>query len=108
MRPPVKIEPGKPARPVLSRTPRSSPASIVGYVTAFGIRRQRQSVTMIVTTKATRIASWAASSASIPLPYSRTKGRRSPSATPPSAAFALLSLGQVVPDVAEDVLDLAP
>jgi hypothetical protein len=41
---------------------------MVGYVTTFGIRRERQSVTMIVTTKATRIASWVSVSASIPVP----------------------------------------
>src|SRR4029077_9833224 len=73
------------------------------------MRCHRQSVTMIVTTKATRMRSWSASSASIsgPAPLLRTKGRRSPSRrAPPFPHICALRLGEVVADVAEDVLDL--
>src|ERR1700682_2243428 len=63
---------------------------------------------MIVSTKPTRTTSWTTSSASIPL--SPPRGRKSGVAlkrTPPSPRIRARRLGQVVPDVAEDVLDLA-
>src|SRR6266550_7314968 len=75
------------------------------------MRRHCQSVTMIVTTKATRITSWTASSASIlcAAPSRGRKERRSPPGERrPFVDSRDLELGEVVADVAEDVLDLTP
>jgi hypothetical protein len=79
---------------------------MVGYVTTFGIRCERQSVTMIVTTKATRMTSWTASSAWIPHPSADERAAVAFRRAPPFPRIRLLRLGQVVPDVAEDVLNL--
>src|SRR5258708_20436040 len=100
--------PGQPGAPGLSIAPRTIPASLVGYVTALGMRRQRQSVTTIVRTKATRIAfsMVRTSDASIPLSSPEMKGRRRLEASAALPRVRASRLGQVVPDVAEDVLDL--
>src|SRR5438045_7401147 len=73
------------------------------------MRRHRQSVTMIVTTKATSTTSWTTTSAPMSHPFrGRKGGGRRTRRTPPFPLFRcrVPSLGQVVADVAEDVLDL--
>src|SRR2546423_3741153 len=74
------------------------------------MRRHCQSVTMIVTTKATRMTSGIANSVSISgaAPSRRRKERRSPPGERRPFLISRLDLGEVVADVAEDVLDLAP
>src|SRR5438132_11133336 len=72
------------------------------------MRRHRQSVTMIVATNPTSTRSWTKASGWIGSPPRRKSGVRLAQRAPPFVVSRIDArcLGQVVPDVAEDVLDL--